>query len=135
MRALSDNQIIISKENIVALSANNGITEMIKPLMKEVFLISTFVAGTTHVKDRSVFEEIKEDDKLILKREPVNRFDELAIMVLTQSGKKLGYVPEKDNPILARLMDAGKKLTASVETMSVKGSYHTISISVSLVDF
>ena len=135
MRALPDNQIIISKESIVALSANNGIAEMIKPLMKEVFLISTFVAGTTHVKDRSVFEEIKEDDKLILKREPDNRFDELAIMVLTKSGKKLGYIPEKDNPVLARLMDAGKKLTASVETMSVKGSYHTISISVSLVDF
>ena len=65
---MSDNQIIISKENIVALSANNGITEMIKPLMKEVFLISTFVAGTTHVKDKSVFEEIKEGDKLIFSK-------------------------------------------------------------------
>lgn len=135
MRTLSDNQIVISKENIVALSANNGITEMIKPLMKEVFLISTFVAGTTHVKDRSVFEEIKEGDKLILKRQPDNRFDELAILVLAQSGKKLGYVPEKDNPVLARLMDAGKKLTASVENISVKGQYHSIHIGISLVDF
>ena len=132
---MSDNQIVISKESIVALSANNGITEMIKPLMKEVFLISTFVAGTTHVKDRSVFEEIKEGDKLILKRQRDNRFDELAIIVLAQSGKKLGYVPEKDNPILARLMDAGKKLTSSIETISAKGSYHTISIGISLVDF
>ena len=132
---MSDNQIVISKENIVALSANNGITEMIKPLMKEVFLISTFVAGTTHVKDRSVFEEIKEGDKLILKRQPDNRFDELAILVLAQSGKKLGYVPEKDNPVLARLMDAGKKLTASVENISVKGQYHSIRIGISLVDF
>lgn len=132
---MSDNQIIISKENIVALSANNGITEMIKPLMKEVFLISTHIAGTSHVKDRSVFEEIKEDDKLILKREPNNRFDELAILVLAQSGKKLGYVPERDNPVLARLMDAGKKLTASVETISVQGQYHLICIGISLVDF
>ena len=132
---MSDNQIIISKETIVALSANNGITEMIKPLMKEVFLISTFVAGTTNVKDRSVFEEIKEGDKLILKRQPDNRFDELSILVLAQSGKKLGYVPERDNPVLARLMDAGKKLTASVETISVKSNYHTISIGIWLVDF
>lgn len=135
MRTVSDNQIIISKETIVALSANNGITEMIKPLMKEVFLISTFVAGTTNVKDRSVFEEIKEGDKLILKRQPDNRFDELSILVLAQSGKKLGYVPERDNPVLARLMDAGKKLTASVETISVKSNYHTISIGIWLVDF
>ena len=132
---MSDNQIIVNKENIVALSANNGITEMIKPLMKEVFLISTFVAGTTHVKDRSVFEEIKEGDKLILKRQPDNRFDELAIPVLAQSGKKLGYVPERDNPVLARLMDAGKKLTATIESISVKGQYYSICIGISLVDF
>ncbi|MGN1422101.1 MAG: HIRAN domain-containing protein [Oscillospiraceae bacterium] len=132
---MSDNQIVISKETVVGLSANNGITEMIKPLMKEVFLLSTFVAGTTHVKNRSVFEEIKEGDKLILKREPDNRFDELAILVLAQSGKKLGYVPEKDNPVLARLMDAGKKLTAAIETISVKGKYYSISIDIMLVDF
>lgn len=132
---MSDNQIIVNKENIVALSANNGITEMIKPLMKEVFLISTFVAGTSHVKDRSVFEEIKEGDKLVLKRQPDNRFDELAIPVLAQSGKKLGYVPERDNPVLARLMDAGKKLTATIESISVKGQYHSICIGISLVDF
>lgn len=132
---MSDNQIIVNKENIVALSANNGITEMIKPLMKEVFLISTFVAGTSHVKDRSVFEEIKEGDKLVLKRQPDNRFDELAIPVLAQSGKKLGYVPERDNPVLARLMDAGKKLTATIESISVKGQYYSICIGISLVDF
>lgn len=135
MRTVSDNQIIVNKENIVALSANNGITEMIKPLMKEVFLISTFVAGTSHVKDRSVFEEIKEGDKLVLKRQPDNRFDELAIPVLAQSGKKLGYVPERDNPVLARLMDAGKKLTATIESISVKGQYYSICIGISLVDF
>ena len=135
MIALSDNQIIISKENVVALTANNGITEMIKPLMKEGFLLSTFVAGTTYIKDKSVFDGIKEGDKLILKREPDNRFDDLAILVLTQSGKKLGYVPEKDNPILARLMNAGKKLTASVDTISAKGNYHSICIRISLVDF
>ena len=72
MTELSDNQLIISKENVVALSANNGITEMIKPLMKEVFLISTFVAGTTNIRDRSVFEEVKEGCKL--SEDEVNEF-------------------------------------------------------------
>lgn len=135
MTELSDNRIIISKENVVALSANNGITEMIKPLMKEVFLISTFVTGTTNIRDRSVFEEVKEGCKLLLKRQPDNRFDDLAILVLSPSGKEIGYVPEKDDPILARLMDAGKKITASVRSVSVKHDHHSICIDIYLVDF
>lgn len=132
---MPDNQIILSKENVVALSANGGITEMIKPLMQEIFLISTFVAGTTYVKDKTVFDEIKVGEKLNLVREPDNKFDELAVSVLAQSGKKLGYLPEKDNPILARLMDAGKRLAATVEEFSAKGNYVNIRIKISLVDF
>ena len=132
---MSDNQIVLSKENVVALSANGGITEMIKPLMQEIFLISTFVAGTTYIKDKSVFDEIKVGDKLNLVREPENKYDEFAIAVFTQSGKKLGYLPEKDNPILARLLDAGKRLAATVEELSVKGNYVNIRIKISLVDF
>lgn len=132
---MPDNQIILSRENVVALSANGGITEMIKPLMQEIFLISTFVAGTTYIKDKTVFDEIKVGEKLNLVREPDNKFDELAVAVHAQSGKKLGYLPEKDNPILARLMDAGKRLTATVEELSVKGNYVNIRIKISLVDF
>lgn len=132
---MPDNQIILSKENVVALSANGGITEMIKPLMQEIFLISTFVAGTTYVKDKTVFDEIKVGEKLNLVREPDNKFDEFAVAVFAQSGKKLGYLPEKDNPILARLMDAGKRLAATVEELSVKGNLVNIRIKISLVDF
>lgn len=132
---MSDNQIVLSKGDIVALTATNGITEMIKPLMKEVFLVSVFVAGTSYINDRTVFDEVKCGDKLTLIREPDNKFDELAIIVQTQEGKKLGYVPEKNNPILARLMDAGKLLTASVDEIETKGKYCSIFIKISLVDF
>ena len=93
------------------------------------------MAGTTHIKDESVFDEIKEGDKLILQREPENRFDENAILVLNEAGKKLGYIPEKDNIVFARLMDAGKYLTAKIEHMEPKGSFRQININIYLVDF
>ena len=36
-----------------------------------------------------------------------NQFDRNAVMVLTESGRKIGYIPEIDNLIFGRLMDVG----------------------------
>jgi len=39
---------------------------------------------------------------------------ELAIIVLTMTEQKLGYLPKFRNPVFARLMDAGKSLVTEV---------------------
>lgn len=52
------------------------------------------MAGTTHLEDQSVLGEIKEEDDLLLQRED-NRFDQNAILVLTNERRKLGYIPKK----------------------------------------
>ena len=83
------------------------------PLIREIHLFDTYVAGTTHLEDRSVLETIKVGDELILQRED-NPFDKKAILVLNAEKKKLGYVPEKDNIVFSRLMDAGKMLKAKI---------------------
>ena len=54
---------------------------------------------------------------------------------MAQNGKKVGYVPEKDNIIFARLMDAGKLLSATVTDIEKKGSFTQIRIGIYLVDF
>ena len=113
---------------------NQGIGEMLKPLIREIHLFDSFVAGTTHLKDSSVLDEIKIGDNLSLRRED-NKFDDNAILIFTENGKKLGYVPEKDNVVFARLMDAGKLLTARITKISKKGSFTQISIGIFLVDF
>ena len=82
----------------------------------------------------SVLEEIRVDDWLGLMREE-NKFDDNAIVLAAESGKKAGYVPEKDNVIFARLMDAGKLLRARVRKIERKGSFTQISIGIYLVDF
>ena len=99
-----------------------------------VYLFDSFVAGTTHLQEKSVLDEIKVGDKLTLRRED-NKFDSNAILILNEDKKKLGYVPEKDNIIFARLMDAGKLLIARISKITKRGSFTQISIGIYLVDF
>ena len=119
---------------LVSAIGQQGIGEMLKPLIREIHLFDSFVAGTMHLQDPSVLEEIAAGDRLTLMREE-NRFDDNAILLLTESGKKIGYIPEKDNQIFARLMDAGKRLAAKVKKVERRGGFHQISIGIYLVDF
>jgi len=106
-----------------------------KPLIKKIKLFDSYIAGTSYLKDKSVFDEIALNDKLVLKRED-NKFDDKAIMIFTESGKKLGYVPEKDNVIFSRLMDAGKLLIARIISIKKRSeSYTQIGIDIFLADF
>ena len=77
---------------------------------------------------------LREGDRLTLQREN-NKFDDNAILIFNDAKQKVGYVPEKDNVIFARLMDAGKRLIARVKAHEMKGSFHSITISIFLVDF
>ena len=129
------NELTIGKKNMVSLMTENPLGDLIKPLSHEILLFDSYVAGTTHIKDESVFDDIKEDDKLILQREPENRFDENAMLVRDAQKRKLGEIPAKDNSVFARLMDAGTYLTAKVKYYEPKGAFKQISISIYLVDF
>lgn len=119
---------------LVLAIEHNEIGELLQPLIREIHLFDSFVAGTTHLSDSSVLEEIKVGDQLSLLREN-NKFDSNAILILTADNKKLGYVPEKDNIIFARLLDAGKMLAAKIKGIEKKGSFTKIAIGIYLVDF
>ncbi len=119
---------------LVSAISRQGIGEMLKQLIREIHLFDSYVAGTAHLEDQTVLDEIKVDDKLSLLRED-NKFDSNAIIIKTESQKKLGYVPEKDNIIFARLMDAGKMLAAKIKDIEKKGSFTKIAIGIYLVDF
>lgn len=109
-------------------------TQVLKPLTKELYLFDTYIAGTSHIDDQSIFKTLKSGDTLILRRED-NKFDDKAILVLTEQKTKLGYIPEKDNLIFARLMDAGKMLIARVEGIQEHVGFTQINIQIYLVDF
>ena len=93
------NEVTINQTGELVLAMEHKeIGELLQPLIREIHLFDSFVAGTTHLSDPSVLEEIKVGDQLTLLREN-NKFDSNAILILTADKKKLGYVPEKDNII------------------------------------
>ena len=129
------NELTKKEEGVVSLVESRELGDIIKPLVKEIHLFDSFVAGTSHIEDESIFKELHIGDKLTLRREPKNRFDENAIRVDDEKGRKLGYIPEKDNVIFTRLMDAGKMLIARITDIKGKTGYTQISIAIFLIDF
>lgn len=116
-----------------SVDEGNELGDLIKPMIREIHLFDSFVAGTTHLEDKSVLENVNVGDMLSMQRED-NKFDSNAILILNADKKKLGYVPEKDNVVFARLMDAGKLLKAKVSKIEQKGSFTQISVGIFLVD-
>ncbi len=127
-------ELIKAGSGVVALVDSHEIGDVLKPLIREIHLFDFYIAGTSHLKEPEVLDAVKAGDMLNLKRED-NKFDDMAILVLNDAGMKLGYIPEKDNVVFARLMDAGKLLKAKVTDIEKKGSFHMIRIGIYLVDF
>ena len=128
------NEITTFKENQISVLETHDLGDIIKPLVKDIHLMDTYIAGTTHLKDESVLDTVSVGDELILQRED-NKFDENAILVLNAKKEKLGYIPEKDNPVFARLMDAGKLIKARVNDIDNVATFKKLRIAVVMVDF
>ena len=128
--------VLTGEETALAAAADSSaIGDLLKPLVREIHLFDTYAAGTSWLKDASVLTRIRPGDALRLEREANNRFDSNAILMLTESGEKIGYVPERDNLVFARLMDAGKLLRGRITEITVRGSYTQVSVGIYLVDF
>ena len=131
---MDNNLIVNNSSELVNVIEQNRISDVIKPLVNEIHLFDSFVAGTSYIEDKSLIEALEVGEKLNLRRED-NKFDSNAILIITETGNKIGYVPEKDNQIFARLMDAGKLLQAKISNIKKKGSFTQIAIGIYLVDF
>lgn len=105
------------------------------PFVKEIFLLETHVAGTSYVEQIAEIEkDLDIQEFVVLIREPENPYDSLAILILDEKKRKIGYVPRDRNEIIARLMDAGKLIFGRVEYKEWKNSYLLIKIRVYMRD-
>jgi hypothetical protein len=131
------NEIVrIDETNIVSILtlAKSGL-DIGKPFSRQIYLISASIAGSYYVDDiDKLLDEMKVGAKLRFVREPDNKYDELAILVKDQSDNKLGYVPREKNPILARLMDAGKLIYGTVKSINNDDSYINIEMEIFMDD-
>ena len=127
-------ELSIIEKNLLDKIKKNEIGDVINPLKQEIHLFDTYIAGTSYIENKQLFEDLKENEELILIREN-NKFDEKAILVNNIKKQKLGYIPEKDNVVFSRLLDAGKLLKGKIRIVEKKGTMYKVSIGIFLYDF
>lgn len=110
-----------------------GKGEIAMPFGQEIFLLHVHIAGTGFYDAPRTEGKLKSGQELVLIRQPDNPHDKLAIEVFTPDGKKLGYVPRKDNTVIARLLDAGKIITAKITHLHCEAESEWVDITVDLV--
>lgn len=131
-----DNALVPIDPALLALIHGSfGSGGALMPFAREIMLIECHIAGTSHRDVKAADDEIQTGSLLVLKREPQNPHDPLAIMVFTESGHHVGYVPRVKNEALARLMDAGKLLFGKVETKAWLNEWMKVDLRVYLRDF
>ena len=132
------NHDLISAGNGGILDLLHGAGENVNvpaPFAREIFLFETHVAGTSYVEGIEELEpHLKTGDKVTFIREPHNPYDSKAIKIENADGIKIGYVPRNDNPVFARLMDAGKLLFGRITEKSMEGDWLKIQINIFLQD-
>ena len=79
------------------------------PKSKRIFLLDTYLSGTKYIRNFGL--KIKDAHILDLYRE-FNGVSLNAVAAFNSNKEKVGYIPKEQNEIIARLIDAGKKIVA-----------------------
>ena len=109
-------------------------TGLPKPFVQEVELLNCNIAGTTFLNLEDIEPKLKKHQLLVLKREPKNEYDGNAILILTEDGQKLGYVPQEKNEVISNLMDAGKLLFGKLNEKTWVDNWLKLDVQVYLRD-
>ena len=97
---------------------------LLLPFEQEIFLLEVQIAGTSYIDYIELtLMHMQVGDRLICRREPDNYHDEWAIRFYTLDGEPIGYIPKRQNQILARLMDAGKEIYGRYQSQEKTGDW------------
>ena len=123
------NELAVVEENWLELAGK--FTDLPMPFEKTVFLTECHLAGTAEIDDILVkTQDVEKGTTLVLKRNATDAQDEKAVSALTYNGALVGYLPRRYAAVMARLMDAGKKLSATVTEKTLE--YHWLDIAISI---
>lgn len=132
---MSDKLVPFDPALLALLKGSFGKDGLALPFVQEIFLMECHVAGTSYCGLEDVEPELNVSDLLIFKREPDNSHDHLAILILDQKGRKLGYVPKAKNEVAARLMDAGKLIFGKLEAKEWHDAWLKLDVRVYMRDW
>ena len=89
------------------------------------------LAAFRHYEARQAWPALRVGEALALAREPDNPYDANAVRVEWQ-GRKLGYVPRRENAAVARHLDRGTALEARIAALR-QNRNHTVRIEMEIV--
>ena len=125
------NELAVVEENWLDLAGR--FKDLPMPFEQTVFLAKCHLAGTAEIDDMLVkTRSVKEGTHLLLKRMPTNAQDARAVAAMTADGDIVGYVPRRHSAVMARLMDAGKALSAKVTDKTLAGHWLDLSVSIEM---
>jgi hypothetical protein len=126
---------IIKKDQKMALLLTKEINELPRPYERDIYLFSTYIAGISHIENiEEKVNNFSETEVFSFYREPNNPYDKMAILVMNEKQEKIGYLPKVDNPVFARLMDAGKTLFGILKSIEKVGRWMKIKLDIYLKD-
>ena len=125
------NKLATIEENWLELAGK--FKDLPMPFERTVFLTECHLAGTAEIDDMLVkTKDVEAGTQLVLKRNATDAQDEKAVAVQTAGGVLVGYVPRRYAAIMARLMDAGKALTAKATGKTLEGHWLDLSVSIEM---
>ncbi|REJ85194.1 MAG: restriction endonuclease [Bacteroidetes bacterium] len=126
------NELITINPGLLAVI--QGHDSALLPFVRELLVLECHIAGTSYLDLEEIEPKLKEGDKFLLIREPENKHDEFAVAIFTQEKEKLGFLPRDRNETIARLLDAGKMIFASMVKKEMMNDWLKLSIRVFYVD-
>ena len=125
------NELATVEENWLELAGK--FKDLPMPFEKTVFLTECHLAGTADITDMLVRTQgVDMGSQLVLKRSTGDAQDAQAVAVQTEGGVLVGYVPRRYAAIMARLMDAGKALSAKVTEKTLEGHWLDLAIAIDM---
>ena len=131
---MSQDMVKIDPKYLEIIRTSLDKTGLPKPFVQEVALLSCNIAGTTFLDLEDIEPDLKKHQLLVLKRETKNDYDDNAILILTEDGQKLGYIPQEKNEVLSNLMDAGKLLFGKLNEKTWVDNWLKLDVQVYLRD-
>jgi hypothetical protein len=125
------NELATVEENWLELAGK--FKDLPMPFEKTVFLTECHLAGTADITDMLVRTQgVDMGSPLVLKRSTGDAQDAQAVAVQTEGGVLVGYVPRRYSAVMARLMDAGKALSAKVTEKTLEGHWLDLAIAIDM---
>ena len=125
------NELAVVEENWLDLAGK--FKDLPMPFERTVFLTECHLAGTAEIDNMLVkTRNVETGMPLVMKRMPTDAQDARAIAALTAAGDIVGYVPRRYAAVFARLMDAGKLLSAKVTEKSLENHWLDLAVSIDM---